>query len=79
MAQMPMPIAVLPPISQTKRARPLVAVTRPARSRAAYDADTAIKTERATCRGSYDPVNAAFAEIITGDFLRWFRGAQQSP
>src|SRR5256884_1179949 len=38
MDQMPVPIAPAPPSSQTARVQPRAAVTRPARSRAAYDA-----------------------------------------
>jgi hypothetical protein len=48
-----MPIANAPPPSQTVRARPVAAVTRDARSRAVYEATTAITTESATSRKSY--------------------------
>src|SRR5689334_17714208 len=56
MDQMPVPIAPAPPSSQTVRVQPLAAVTRPARSRAAYDANMAINTESATSAWLYEPV-----------------------
>ena len=64
-----MPIAVLPPISQVSRVRPLAVVTGPARSRAAYEADIAIRTESVACGGSYTPVIAASAEIARRNSL----------
>src|SRR5580700_1856310 len=56
MDQMPVPIAPAPPSSQTARVQPLAAVTRPARSRAAYDANMAINTESTTSAWLYEPV-----------------------
>src|SRR5258707_6544722 len=56
MDQMPVPIAPATPSNQTARVQPPAAVTRPARSRAAYDASMAINTESATSASLYDPI-----------------------
>ena len=47
MDQIPVPMAIAPPVSQKYRDRPRAEVTRPARSSAAYDATIAIKTRKA--------------------------------
>jgi len=44
------PIAQAPPLSQTNRDNPCDAVTLPARSSAAYAANTAINIDKATSR-----------------------------
>ena len=49
-AQMPMPMAVAPPLSQSVRATPRAEVTPPARSSAAYDAIVAISADTTTRR-----------------------------
>src|ERR1700674_4738569 len=56
MDQMPVPIPPAPHSSQTARVQPPAAVTRPARSSAAYDANMAINTERATSAKLYEPI-----------------------
>src|ERR1700730_2395269 len=53
---MPVPIAPAPHSSQTARVQPPAAVTRPARSSAAYDANMAINTESATSAKLYEPI-----------------------
>src|SRR5579864_4021056 len=62
MDQIPRPIAVAPPNSQILRATLREAVTRPARSSAAYEEHIAITTESSTRRRSYDPLSAALIE-----------------
>src|SRR5216683_4074022 len=56
MDQMPVPIAPAPHSSQTARVQPPAAVTRPARSSAAYDENMAINTESATSTKLYEPI-----------------------
>src|SRR5580700_11088212 len=66
MAQMPNPIATAPPASQIVWVLPRAAVTRPARSSAAYEAQIAITTERITNRSSYDPARTGPMGDIIG-------------
>jgi hypothetical protein len=54
--QMPVPMAQAPPISQYLAVRGDAAVRRLARSRATYDASTAMTYERAMSAGLYTPV-----------------------
>jgi hypothetical protein len=61
MLQIPMPIATDPPRSHAARRRPWAAVTRLARSSAAYDASIAITIERMTSTGWYVPLIAVTA------------------
>src|ERR1700745_1557798 len=56
MDQMPVPIAPAPPSSQTVRVQPLAAVTRPARSRAAYEANMASTPKCAASGWLWEPV-----------------------
>src|SRR5688500_3154630 len=55
MLQMPTPSATDPPVSHAARARPRAWDTLPARSRAVYDANTAIRIETTTSMGWNSP------------------------
>src|ERR1700749_1565660 len=77
MDQMPVPIAPAPPSSQTARVQPIAAVTRPARSRAAYDANMAINTESATSASLYEPIKFTAAIKLHETATRKRRAALQ--
>src|SRR5882724_9200506 len=70
MDQMPVPIAAAPPSSQAMRVQPLAAVTRPARSKAAYDAKMAMNTESATSASLYEPIKFGVAMWLHPDATR---------
>src|SRR5882762_6860254 len=70
MDQMPVPIAAAPPSSQAMRIQPLDAVTRPARSKAAYDAKMAMNTESATSASLYEPIKFGVAMWLHPDATR---------
>src|SRR5882724_1343050 len=64
MDQMPVPIATAPPSSQTARVQPTAAVTRPAMSKATYDANMAINTESATSASLYESIKSTAAMLL---------------
>ena len=72
----PVPIAAAPATSQRDRAPPRVALTRPARSSAAYDAIAATTHESATSLRSYEPVMPALLVIGPRDAQDSNRGAR---